>query len=146
MNVNGRGIKLCSRYLDNQRIIAKYGLNKQTSVHRIPKDYPELFWHTHQMDLVGPRYIKGDGKFYSVNLMNVTTQLFCKSSTYQIIRGHCTSDSFLLANTWDAGYYKWIMNCALEAVTATRAALAVLSALCSARVAPVFIPVAGLAK
>jgi hypothetical protein len=25
----------------------------------------------HQADLVGPRYIKGDGKFYSFNVMDV---------------------------------------------------------------------------
>ena len=55
------------------RLIAKHGLNKQISVHKIPKDYPELFCHTHQMDLVGPRYIKGDGKFYSVNVIDITT-------------------------------------------------------------------------
>jgi len=55
------------------RIIAKYGLNKQVSVHKTPKEYPELFYHTHQMDLVGPRYIKGDGQFYSVNLIDITT-------------------------------------------------------------------------
>jgi putative transposase len=55
------------------RVIAKHGLNKQVSVHKTPKDYPELFWHTHQMDLVGPRYIKGDGKYYSVNLIDITT-------------------------------------------------------------------------
>ena len=55
------------------RLIAKHRLNKQISVHKIPKDYPELFCHTHQMDLVGPRYIKGDGKFYSVNVIDTTT-------------------------------------------------------------------------
>lgn len=55
------------------RVIAKHGLNKQVSVHKTSKDYPELFWHTHQMDLVGPRYIKGDGKFYSINLIDTTT-------------------------------------------------------------------------
>jgi len=55
------------------RVIAKHGLNNQVSVHKAPKDYPELFWHTHQMDLVGPRYIKGDGKFYSINLIDTTT-------------------------------------------------------------------------
>ena len=55
------------------RVIAKHGLSKQVSVHKIPKDYPELFVHTHQMDLVGPRYIKGDGKFYSINIIDTTT-------------------------------------------------------------------------
>ncbi|GAC1590205.1 MAG: hypothetical protein NVS3B8_03980 [Chitinophagaceae bacterium] len=68
-----RGIKPVPAIWTINRVIARHGLNKQTSVHKAPKDYPELFWHTHQMDLVGPRYIKGDGKFYSVNLIDVTT-------------------------------------------------------------------------
>lgn len=55
------------------RVIARHGLNKKGSAYKTPKDYPELFWHTHQMDLVGPRYIKGDGHFYSVNLVDATT-------------------------------------------------------------------------
>lgn len=68
-----RGIRPLPAVWTINRVIAKYGLNKQTSIHKAPKDYPDLFWHTHQMDLVGPRYIKGDGKFYSVNLIDVTT-------------------------------------------------------------------------
>jgi len=36
-------------------------------------DYPELFISTHQMDLVGPRYIKGDGRFYSFNIIDIET-------------------------------------------------------------------------
>ena len=68
-----RGIKPVPAVWTINRVIAKHRLNKQTSVHKTPKDYPDLFWHTHQMDLVGPRYIKGDGKFYSVNLIDVTT-------------------------------------------------------------------------
>src|SRR5258707_1585483 len=68
------GIKPVPAIWTINRVIAKYGLNKQASVHKTLKDYPELFWHTHQMDLVGPRYITGDGKFYSVNLIDVTTR------------------------------------------------------------------------
>lgn len=68
-----RGIKPIPDVWTINRVIAKHGLNKQVSVHKIPKDYPELFCHTHQMDLVGPRYIKGDGKFYSINLIDTTT-------------------------------------------------------------------------
>ena len=68
-----RGIKPIPDVWTINRLIAKHGLNKQVSVHKIPKDYPELFCHTHQMDLVGPRYIKGDGKFYSVNIIDTTT-------------------------------------------------------------------------
>lgn len=56
------------------RVIAKHGLNKIKASHKkAPKEYPELFVHTHQMDLVGPRYIKGDGRFYSVNIIDVVT-------------------------------------------------------------------------
>lgn len=68
-----RGIKPIPDVWTINRMIAKHGLNRQGSVHKTPKDYPELFWHTHQMDLVGPRYIKGDGKFYSINLIDITT-------------------------------------------------------------------------
>ena len=69
-----RGIKPIPAVWTINRVIAKYGLNKQTSFQKAPKDYPDLFWHTHQMDLVGPRYIKGDGKFYSVNLIDTTSR------------------------------------------------------------------------
>ena len=68
-----RGINPIPAIWTINRVIAKHGLNRQTTAYKAPKDYPELFWHTHQMDLVGPRYIKGDGKFYSVNLIDVTT-------------------------------------------------------------------------
>src|SRR5882672_6556045 len=68
-----RGIKPIPSVWTINRIIARHGLNKQLSVHKNPKEYPDLFWHTHQMDLVGPRYIKGDGRFYSVNLIDITT-------------------------------------------------------------------------
>lgn len=56
------------------RVIAKHGLNKQANVVKVPRPYPELFCHTHQMDLVGPRYLKGDGQFYSINLIDTTTR------------------------------------------------------------------------
>lgn len=68
-----RGIKPIPDVWTINRLISKHGLNKQVSVHKIPKDYPELLCHTHQMDLVGPRYIKGDGKFYSINVIDTTT-------------------------------------------------------------------------
>ncbi len=68
-----RGIKPAPAVWTINRIIAKHGLNQQLSAHKTPKEYPELFWHTHQMDLVGPRYIKGDGRFYSVNLIDTIT-------------------------------------------------------------------------
>lgn len=68
-----RGIRPVPDVWTINRVIAKHGLNKKVPAHKTPKDYPDLFWHTHQMDLVGPRYIKGDGKFYSVNLIDTTT-------------------------------------------------------------------------
>jgi len=69
-----RGLRPVPAIWTINRVIAKYGLNKPTSFHKVSKDYPELFAHTHQMDLVGPRFIKGDGKFYSVNLIDTTSR------------------------------------------------------------------------
>jgi hypothetical protein len=68
-----RGLKPVPAVWTINRVIAKHGMNKHKQVYKIHKDYPELFWHTHQLDLVGPRYIKGDGKFYSINLIDITT-------------------------------------------------------------------------
>lgn len=52
------------------RILARNRVTKSKPVRRSNKEYPELFFHTHQMDLVGPRWIKGDGRFYSVNIID----------------------------------------------------------------------------
>lgn len=68
-----RGIKPIPSIWTINRIIAKYGLKEKRSYYKTNRQYPDLFWHTHQMDLVGPRYIKGDGRFYSINLLDVTT-------------------------------------------------------------------------
>lgn len=56
------------------RIIARHGLTRDKPVRRSNKEYPELFDHTHQMDLVGPRWIKGDGRFYSVNIIDTCSR------------------------------------------------------------------------
>jgi hypothetical protein len=56
------------------RIIARNGLNQHTPKRKQSKEYPELYVHSHQMDLVGPRYIKGDGRFYSVNLIDTISR------------------------------------------------------------------------
>jgi len=56
------------------RIIARHGLVKDKPVRRSHKEYPELFFHTHQMDLVGPRWIKADGRFYSVNIIDTCSR------------------------------------------------------------------------
>lgn len=55
------------------RIIRRHKLHIPSDRHKHPKEYPELFIHTHQMDLVGPRSIKGDGHFYSINIIDITT-------------------------------------------------------------------------
>jgi len=52
------------------RTLARHGLSKQPSKRKQSKDYPDLYIHVHQMDLVGPRYIKSDGRFYSVNIID----------------------------------------------------------------------------
>jgi hypothetical protein len=69
---NRRGLQTPPVWTIN-RIIARAGLNKQSPKLKQCKDYPELFIHTHQMDLVGPRYIKGDGRFYTVNIIDTIT-------------------------------------------------------------------------
>ncbi len=56
------------------RIIARHGLTRDKPRRRSNKEYPELFDHTHQMDLVGPRWIKGDGRFYSVNIIDTCSR------------------------------------------------------------------------
>lgn len=70
------------------RIIARHGMNKPIErSRRCIKEYPELFIHTHQLDLVGPRYLKGDGRFFSVNMIDTCSHscyvkpVRCKSSS-----------------------------------------------------------------
>lgn len=56
------------------RILFRNGLNKRSSPRsKPPKEYPVPFIRTHQMDLVGPRYIKGDGRLYSLNMIDTET-------------------------------------------------------------------------
>lgn len=68
------------------RILARHGIVQDVSPYKSRKEYPELFTHVHQMDLVGPRYIKGDGRFYSVNFIDTLTRtafikaIRCKTS------------------------------------------------------------------
>lgn len=69
-----RGLKPVPAVWTINRVIRKHGLNKKKRLEKTPQEYPELFVHTHQMDLVGPRYIKGDGRFYSVNFIDTTTR------------------------------------------------------------------------
>jgi hypothetical protein len=71
--------KRCYKPLPNiwsiNRVISKHNLTKESSKKVASQNYPVLFYHTHQMDLVGPRYIKGDGSFYSVNIIDVTNHI-----------------------------------------------------------------------
>lgn len=56
------------------RILNRNGLNKRSSSRSSsPKEYPAPFIRTHQMDLVGPRYLKGDGRFFSLNIIDTKT-------------------------------------------------------------------------
>jgi len=55
------------------RVIERNGLNKVVPQLKQSREYPELFICTQQMDLVGPRYIRGDGRFYSLNMIDVNT-------------------------------------------------------------------------
>lgn len=64
------------------RIISRHELNKGKSKRRPAKDYPELFIHSHQMDLVGPRWLKDDGRFYSVNIIDT----MCRRCLAQPVR------------------------------------------------------------
>jgi len=57
----------------NNRVIAKSGLNKVIPRVKQKLDYPDLSVLTHQMDMVGPRYIKDDGRFYSINITDINT-------------------------------------------------------------------------
>jgi putative transposase len=57
------------------RIIARHGLNKTKPRCKSDKEYPQLFFHSHQMDLVGPRWLKGHGRFYSVNLIDTCSRV-----------------------------------------------------------------------
>jgi hypothetical protein len=74
------------------RVISHHGMKKQGPRSRIClKEYPELFIHTHQLDLVGPRYLKGDGRFYSVNIIDTCchschTKPVRKKSSDQILQ------------------------------------------------------------
>jgi putative transposase len=54
------------------RILSRHNLNTKPSkaYKKSNKDYPGLFFHTHQMDLVGPRYIKGDGRYFTINIID----------------------------------------------------------------------------
>ncbi len=75
------------------RIISRHGMRKQGARSRVSlNEYPELFIHSHQLDLVGPRYLKGDGRFYSVNIIDT----YCHSCYTKPVRNK-SSDQILQA-------------------------------------------------
>jgi len=83
------------------RILTRSGLNKKpsTSYRKSNKDYPTLFFHTHQMDLVGPRYIKGDGRYYTLNIVDTE----CRSCFIRPVRTKSAKDVFkALVSFWSA--------------------------------------------
>lgn len=69
-----RGVRPLPEVWTINRILAKHGKSKPARKQAVLKEYPELFIHTHQMDLVGPRFIKGDGRYYSINLIDTLTR------------------------------------------------------------------------
>jgi len=70
-----RGIKPLPNVWTINRVVSRHNLVRKTLSDKPSKVYPELFWHIHQMDLVGPRYIKGDGAYYSINIIDVTNRM-----------------------------------------------------------------------
>lgn len=70
-----RGIKPLPKIWTINRVIRSHNLIREPQAKKTSKVYPELFWHVHQMDLVGPRHIKGDGNFYSINIIDVTNHV-----------------------------------------------------------------------
>ena len=54
------------------RILARHGLSQKSlkGYQKSNKEYPRLFDHTHQLDFIGPRYIKGDGKYYMASIID----------------------------------------------------------------------------
>jgi len=107
------------------RIIRQAGLVKK-KLYMFPKgvEYPYFREalccnNIHQMDFVGPRYIKGDGRFYSLNVIDLYShRVYIESQRRKrIIRS--------LPVYWNAGrpwecliFYSLIMSSAFAAVTA----------------------------
>jgi len=94
-----RGVQPIPQTWTINRVISNAGLTKKTKFKKYIKEYPELFFHTHQIDFVGPRYIKGDGLFYSVNIMDVPTH----SCSVNAIRSKVSSNVVqALASFWSS--------------------------------------------
>jgi transposase len=57
------------------RILSKHGLITKKESNRQPKGipYPELYFSCQQMDIIGPRYLKGGPRFYVLNIIDKET-------------------------------------------------------------------------
>lgn len=83
------------------RVLARHGLNKKPSYayKRSNKEYPDLFIHKHQLDLIGPRYLKGDGRYYTVNIIDTE----CHSVFVKPVRTKSTMEVVsALADFWSS--------------------------------------------
>ncbi|TAN15196.1 MAG: transposase [Chitinophagaceae bacterium] len=71
LNANGHGIIPVWKI---NKILANAGLNKKEPKNsKRVNEYPLAGLVTDQMDFVGPRYIKNDGRFYSLNIIDCST-------------------------------------------------------------------------
>jgi len=65
-----------------KRILKREGLQRTKAPYApkgkaYPKQDAVCANNVHQADLVGPRFIKGDGRFYSLNIMDIATHRIC---------------------------------------------------------------------
>lgn len=57
------------------RVLKRNNLIKPLPKNKKVKAYPEHYVSVQQIDFVGPRYIKNDGRFYSLNIIDVPTHI-----------------------------------------------------------------------
>lgn len=57
------------------RVLRRNNLIQPAPKHKKIKAYPEHYLSIQQVDFVGPRYIKNDGRFYSFNIIDVPTHM-----------------------------------------------------------------------
>lgn len=128
------------------RVLARHGLNKKPSYayKRSNKEYPDLFIHKHQLDLIGPRYLKGDGRYYTVNIIDTE----CHSVFVKPVRTKSTIEVVsALADFWSSHGMPDCLQLDNELAFRgsnryPRSFGAVVRFALSLNVAPVFIPVA----
>jgi hypothetical protein len=57
------------------RVLKRNNLIREAPKHKKVKAYPAHYLSVQQVDFVGPRYIKNDGRFYSFNIIDVPTHM-----------------------------------------------------------------------